>query len=239
MKRLLYLLILTTANIILNGQVHCFNNINDNRITRDSVLSLIEDYEVKNQGHFLTAVIVHTEAKEDSIIHRIIFEKHRLDTSTQKIENWKYLDLIGERLDVSTIDQLDTNYKFIPNRPTLINFWFTACIPCRDEIPFLNSVQKEFQDQLNFIAVTFEPNESVNKFLRSLDFRFNHYVNGQNLTNELGIEAYPVTFLLDENSQIIRVFLPFKQEDRANSPKSWSSTELIKELKKVTTANNN
>lgn len=237
MNRILLILLFSSTAFFLAGQVHYFNNINDNRISKDSVLRIIGDYELKNPGHSLTALIVHSVAVEDSIIHRTIFEKHRLDTSLPKFKSWKYLDLIGERIEFSTVDKLNTDDQLLVNRPTLINFWFTACRPCLDEIPFFNTLHEEFQYELNFVAVSFEPREIVNEFLLSTDFQFSHFVNGLDLVDDLGIEGYPVTFLLDQNSRIIRVFLPFQKKDRAKSPKSWSSKELIEEIKQITVAN--
>jgi thiol-disulfide isomerase/thioredoxin len=209
-----------------------------NRVSKDSVLNMIADFEVEQTGYTLSAIIIKTLEIGDSTIHKIIWEKHRSDSTLLKIRKWEHLDLIGQKVNFESLQRVPHKNKLTPNKPTLLNFWFTACTPCLEEIPFLNSLHQEFKDDLNFVAVTFEPEELVRSFLKSRNYEFHHFVNGKGLADQLGVEAYPVTFLLDEKSMIIRVFGGFSKDDRTESPISWNAKELVKEIIKITAANN-
>lgn len=234
MPRPLYIILLSVAAFTLNAQIVFFNNIHNNRISKDSVLSLMEDYELNHPGSSLTAVVINSKIIGDSIIHRIFFEKHSLDSTFQKIKNWRYLDLIGSKINISNVEKLNTDDHISKNKFTLLNIWFTACEPCINEIPFLNSLNNKFQGNINFIALTFEPPGRVNRFLLKTEFDFIHLVNGKNTIQEIDVEAYPMTFLIDENSTVVRVFGPFHKNDLADSPWSWEAKELIKEIKQLT-----
>lgn len=237
MSRILHILLFSTLTFILPAQSEFYNYIKGNRVSKDSVLNMIDDYEKEQPGYTLSAIIVKTSVIGDSTIHKIIWEKHRPDTALSKIRKWEHLNLVGLKVSFDSLQRVSSTNKLKPNKPALVNFWFTACIPCLEEIPFLNSLNEEFKANLNFVAITFEPKDLVTNFLISKSFKFSHFANGQGLVDQLGIEAYPVSFLLDQNSEIIRVFGGFSKEDRAASPSSWAAKELIEEIKEITAAN--
>ncbi|MBC9915554.1 TlpA family protein disulfide reductase [Chitinophaga varians] len=59
--------------------------------------------------------------------------------------------------------KLLTNFN---NKPLIIDFWFTACEPCIDFIPALDSLQKAYNNQFNVLLTTFEKEEDVIKFIK-------------------------------------------------------------------------
>ncbi len=96
----------------------------------------------------------------------------------------------------------------------LLNFWATWCAPCREEMPALNSLQKEFGDD-DFAVVTIasgrNPLPAIEKFFAEaevdslpvlLDPR-------QNLAREFGVVAMPATFLIDaDGNEVARILGP-------------------------------
>src|ERR1700721_19361 len=52
------------------------------------------------------------------------------------------------------------SYKLgeLKGKTIVLNFWFTACMPCREEMPGLNELVKSYQNDRNvvFIAITFD-----------------------------------------------------------------------------------
>ena len=237
MDKILHILLFSILTCTLHAQSEYYNFIKGNRVSKDSVLNLIADYAVEHPGYTLSGIIVKTTEIGDSTIHRIVFEKHRPDTALPKIRKWEHLDLVGQKISFESLQRVSSKNTLLPNKPTLVNFWFTACNPCLEEIPFLNSLHDEFHANLNFVAVSFEPEQAVTNFLLYRNFNFCHFANGKGLADQLGIEAYPITILLDQNLQIVRVFGGFTKNDRAESPNSWSAKELIEEIHKIMAAN--
>lgn len=78
--------------------------------------------------------------------------------------------LVGDRISDFELKQI-LNYSpeqarltdFTNNKALLIDFWFTACTSCIESFPKLDSIQKEFKDDLNILLVTFETKEKVLK----------------------------------------------------------------------------
>ena len=65
-------------------------------------------------------------------------------------------------------------------KPTMINFWFTRCAPCIDEMPVLNKIKEKYKDDFNFIAITYEKKEDVEKY-KDYTIYDNFYVKKRSL----------------------------------------------------------
>ncbi|HKY34277.1 MAG TPA: TlpA disulfide reductase family protein [Candidatus Polarisedimenticolia bacterium] len=110
-------------------------------------------------------------------------------------------DLDGGRL---TVD-------FSQGRVTLVNFWATWCLPCREEMPQIARLLKDHGGKgLRVIGVAMESGDAgeVKKFLKdNPGFGVNYpMAMGDDQTAERfgGVEAVPTTFLIDSSGKILR-----------------------------------
>lgn len=86
---------------------------------------------------------------------------------------------------------------------TLINFWSTTCEPCIKELPYLNKLKEMVSEKANFIAITQDNNEKVEKFLVKQNFNFQHINNSLlELKSYFSILRNPMTFIVDKNGNI-------------------------------------
>jgi len=150
--------------------------------------------------------IVSKVEKEDSIIKTIEIKQTLLGTEVKDFNPYGNAEkFIGKKLpfnSVTTINDELLNIKSFDGKPTLINFWFTSCIPCIKEMPELNKIKKDYGDTVNFIAITFETKEKVAKFLKRKDFDFTQIVNAKNEIDKIENEAYPMNMVLDKDGII-------------------------------------
>lgn len=156
------------------------------------------------------------KSTKDSLVYSFEFnvlpmelklEKERLN----KFKNKKFI-----------VDNLEFLYpedkqKLDLGKPTFINFWFTSCPPCIEEMPALNELKEKYNDKINFISITFNTKEQVAKFLTKHEFKFAHIPNQQKLIDSYGIIGYPKSFLLDKNQNLIYIEdgLPSKEYEQA------------------------
>lgn len=83
--------------------------------------------------------------------------------------------LIGERISDFELKHM-LNYKsdkarltdFTGNKALLIDFWFSSCSSCIESFPKLDSIQKEFKNDLNVLLVTFETKEKAVKTFNTI-----------------------------------------------------------------------
>jgi thiol-disulfide isomerase/thioredoxin len=231
--KLLFSILYFSISVSLSAQAVYYSNINNNRISRDSIIQLIYTAESENSEYKYRAVIVDSTFNNDSIIYRVVFERSKTEEFLSKIQRSAYLDLIGKPFPWNNLTKLDSSSQLINDttRLKLVNFWFTACAPCLAEIPFLNQLKREFSKNIDFMAFTFESSSSVAAFLVDNSFEFNHFVDARYQINQLGIDAYPISFLLDGNSRILKVYGGFSIHDSIAKPYSSNAKSLISQVK--------
>lgn len=101
--------------------------------------------------------------------------------------------------------QDDQNYnpEYLKGKTTLVNFWSTTCEPCIKELPYLNKLKETLGSKANFIAITFDNKEKVDKFLSKNEFKYQHITNSlDQLKSYFPILRNPMTFIIDKNGNI-------------------------------------
>ena len=110
----------------------------------------------------------------------------------------------GEKIDLSKID-----------KPTVLNFWFTSCKPCIDEMPILNKIKNKYQDKVDFIAITYEPGDKTIPFFKKHKFDYKQIIGEKEFVEHLGIQAFPKNIFIDKNGiiKIIEDGIPYILEN--------------------------
>ena len=177
-----------------------------NRITKteaEELLTMQVDKLSKAVGKkfFGNIRIDKTEIKNDSIISKISFEINdkKKDSLNRRRLLAEFVDRIFPKFELSNLSSDKITLEQLKGKPTMINLWFTTCAPCIDEMPILNKIKEKYENDFNFIAITFEKKESVEKFLKKHQFEFEHLINGKNLIDKLGVNAFPMNLFLDKN----------------------------------------
>jgi thiol-disulfide isomerase/thioredoxin len=94
-----------------------------------------------------------------------------------------------------------------PGKVVLINFWATWCPPCREEIPELLQLKKEFKDQLEIVGFSEDddPPASVLKFARARGMRYPIVMATQEIVDAYGgVPALPTSFLIDTQGRVVQ-----------------------------------
>jgi len=117
-------------------------------------------------------------------------------------------NLLGKKFPVENLkDENNLEFKIekLNGKPTLINIWVTTCGPCIEELPNLNELQNKLFSQVNFVAITFDTREKIEKFLLKHQFKFKHLnLSFQDLEKH-GIYKYPLNFVLDGKGNVKRI----------------------------------
>lgn len=91
----------------------------------------------------------------------------------------------------------------LEGKVSLINFWSTTCVPCIEELPYLNKIQETFGTKLHFIAITHDPKEKVDRFLTGHEFNFIHITDSlKELQSYFSPIRNPITFIVDKKGNV-------------------------------------
>ena len=145
----------------------------------------------------------------DSIIikvSKVTFSSYPPKMNIKNVFNEKSIK--GKPLPATSFQKIDGEVITLGDligKPTIINFWHTACGPCIKEMPIWNEIKKEYGNKVNFIAVTFESKEKIEKFLDKREFDFTHIINAADFMNSIQIKEFPKTFYLDKDGIVEKI----------------------------------
>lgn len=92
----------------------------------------------------------------------------------------------------------------------LVNFWFSRCGPCIMEMPEMNEMVSEFSDEeIVFLAPTFDSNDEVNRFLEKRDFDYEIIADVKEFCKEMKIQSYPTHFVVNREGFIEKVVIGY------------------------------
>jgi cytochrome c biogenesis protein CcmG, thiol:disulfide interchange protein DsbE len=111
-------------------------------------------------------------------------------------------------------------------KPVVLNFWATWCRPCWDEHPTLTANAQALGNQVQFIGVVFQDDESkILGFLRQRGWAYPTLVDDRGKTAiAYGVGGVPETFFLDRNGKIVAKYAgPMSTDDlQANLRKAMT-----------------
>jgi thiol-disulfide isomerase/thioredoxin len=101
-------------------------------------------------------------------------------------------DLTGKRVSA-------TSFK---GKPTLINFYFAACVPCIREVEPLNRFAAGRPD-MNFLAMTFDEAEVARAFAARYRFHWRVVPEAREFIDRMRVKQYPMMALFDEGGRLL------------------------------------
>jgi len=92
---------------------------------------------------------------------------------------------------------------------TLVNIWATYCIPCREEMPAMDSLYQSLRGRgfrIAAVSVDRAPPEVVLKFARDFNISFDVlYDPTGDIEQRYQTTGVPESFLVDRNGRIVRI----------------------------------
>ena len=117
-----------------------------------------------------------------------------------------------------TMDGASINRDALKGKLSILNFWFITCPPCVAEIPGLNAIAEKYgSDKINYIAIGRDTDKDIKEFLEEHPWSFAQIPNGNELIqNDFKIRwGYPVTYLLNQEAEIVLAFSGGKTDSTA------------------------
>jgi len=124
--------------------------------------------------------------------------------------------LIGQPLKQFHLTDLNDkkwDSKELKGKTIVINFWFTACKPCIEEMPHLNKlVEENRSSSVVFIAPAPENETQIKKFLKKYSFEYNITPSSTDFIASMGIENFPTHLVVDKDGIIRQVFIGYADD---------------------------
>ncbi len=92
----------------------------------------------------------------------------------------------------------------LKGKAVVLNFWFIGCPPCRQEIPGLNTLVKEYaQKDVVFLALALDDEKSLNDFIKKTPFAYSIVPKAQSISELYGVEGYPTHIIINRKGMNI------------------------------------
>ena len=134
------------------------------------------------------------------------------NAQSEMIENIKK-GFLGHPLADFSFKDVNKNHlskKELEGKVIVVNFWFTACKPCIEEIPLLNEVVTSYKDKgVVFIAPGLDEASLVNKFLVKHPFNYQVVANQTAYADKMKVEVFPTHLITDKKGIIKQVVIGY------------------------------
>lgn len=101
------------------------------------------------------------------------------------------------------LDNVVFNAKSLKGKVVIVSYFQTWCSDCVKEQPDLQKLQDHFgKDKLAVMMVSDEPVEKIAAFKTMFGSQLGFYKSASGLKQDLGIKAFPTTFLLDKKGKV-------------------------------------
>ncbi len=131
------------------------------------------------------------------------FDEYLLAATKDKQSNgaWKQ---IAPLVKLTALDGRRYDLNALTGKVVVINLWFIGCSPCRQEIPRLNELVKEFSGQpVVFLAPSFDSAEALREFLKKVPFEYQVVPNAEQLINtQFNASSFPTHIVIDQNGLV-------------------------------------
>lgn len=108
-------------------------------------------------------------------------------------------------VEFQTLEGKPFRLKELQGQVVLLNFWATYCIPCREEIPALNSLQHELETRgLKIVGASLDDSvEGVNTYQKEVaKFDYQVLLGGSEAKVKFEQSVLPTTYLIDRQGRI-------------------------------------
>ncbi|MBR9916012.1 MAG: AhpC/TSA family protein [Algicola sp.] len=215
-----------------------FYQANQNKENFKSLLyEKLKVFIKKNKSHPLSGTIL----GENALIE-IVLSKNELLELYSKIDttNQNKDDLEMFKIGIANLDEYGINKPFLkftlPNtknkvinitsfsgKTTLVDFWASWCAPCRIKHPELIKLKSKFEQEI-FDIVSVSIDDKKSNWLKAVDKDNLTWTNlidiDKKVNDELGIQAIPFNYLIDENGIVLGVNLSIIEIERIVSEKA-------------------
>lgn len=86
---------------------------------------------------------------------------------------------------------------------TFISYWATWCPPCIAELPGIQDLYKDYGDKVNFILLTQEEPDKVQRFINKKDYELPIYFPQMQAPEILQENSIPTNYVIDATGKII------------------------------------
>lgn len=144
------------------------------------------------------------------VIMLTVFLLSACNDSSKQSQQVQQTGLVGKAAPALTLMDMQgkqVSLSQFKGQVVILNFWATWCPPCREEMPSMEKLYRDYKDSgLVMLAVNVEENglQAVSAFLKQRSYSFPILLDSENVAqNTFGVFRFPESFIIDRNGVIV------------------------------------
>lgn len=139
-----------------------------------------------------------------------------------KNENLSDLESLQLKTSFFDLNEKNLDLSVYKEGKIVVSYWATWCAPCIKEMPGIKRAEEILEEYgYTFLLVSDETVSKISEFKNEWNFDFN-FLKSSKSFETLGVYAMPISYIFDENGQIIETIVGAIE---------WDSEEMINKLK--------
>lgn len=128
-------------------------------------------------------------------------------------------DMIGKPAAVfagRSVDGKRVTLDSLKGKVIVMHFWFTDCLPCKQEMPQLNQLAARYRDrdEVAFLSVSLDGRPSTERLLRQSPFLYEVLYSGYRIAERYKIQSYPTNLVINRRGFIAQFITGFAPDSR-------------------------
>ena len=107
---------------------------------------------------------------------------------------------------LQTVEGQEVTLSGLRGKVVLLDFWATWCGPCKESIPHLTQLYKNYQDKgFELIGMSMDKSgevEMVRRFVKSMDILYPIIMTPEDVARNYKITGLPTTVLIDKEGKV-------------------------------------
>ncbi len=190
-------------------------------LTIDKVNFSVRYYDQIQKNDWIFANIVFDNVPEAYFENLIspYMKEYEIEDYEEPDESYYDLMEVGEiapELKGKIFPDYDTEVELKLDKITILDFWYTSCMPCIKAVPELNKIKEKYGNTVDVFGVnpfenTQKDEERINKFLNRTPMEYDVFMVKE-IPEEFNIKVYPSIYVLDKDSRVLFTHLGFNEE---------------------------
>jgi thiol-disulfide isomerase/thioredoxin len=160
--------------------------------------------EKSERAHQLDWVTTFTRYKLNTNPPQWLVERKAIRKAEVEALRKQKMGTIAPDFVLRALEGNEVRLSNLRDKIVLLDFWATWCLPCREALPVIAKVEREWAAKgLRVLRITDEEPDIVNEFLKGAGLKFATLVNGSEVWSRYGVNTIPTIVVIDKTGKIV------------------------------------
>lgn len=162
--------------------------------------------DIMTSGNFMPVIFANDKNEPKALVFRATTKEEKVKMQQMMSRQNPNADfktgVLAKDFTSTDLEGKKVNLNDLKGKIVVLNFWFTKCHPCVEEMPELNKIVSKYKNKnVEFIAITFDDREKLNQFFKKHKFDY-RIVSDSKIIKDYKVNSFPLNMIIDQKGEI-------------------------------------